>query len=142
MKGRILVIILLGISVAAWGLTRAAEQQNATPTRLAVVWTSGDPDVAHKMVLMYMHASQKNQWFNENLVIVWGSSSRLLAGDKDLQTKVRAMQADGVKFQACIACADMFGVTEDLRELDIEVKPMGKPLTGLLQDDGWDVLSF
>jgi hypothetical protein len=132
----------LAISIAAWGLTRAADQQDDPPTRLAVVWTSGDPDVAHKMVLMYMHASQKNQWFNENLVIVWGSSSRLLAGDKDLQAKVRAMQDDGVKFQACIACAEMFGVTDDLRELGIEVKPMGKPLTDMLQDDGWDVLSF
>jgi hypothetical protein len=133
---------LLGISLAVWGLTRAAERENAAPTRLAVVWTSGDPDVAHKMVLMYMHASQRNGWFDENLVIVWGPSSRLLAGDKDLQAKVRAMQDDGVKFQACIACANMYGVADALRELDIEVKGMGKPLTGLLQEDGWKVLGL
>ena len=142
MSSRHLLLVLLGISMAAWGLTIAAAQQKAEPTRLAVVWTSGDPDVAHKMVLMYMHASQKNQWFGENLVIVWGPSSRLLAADKDLQAKVRSMQDDGVKFQACVACANMYGVADDLTALGIEVKPMGKPLTDLLQDDGWDVLSF
>ena len=66
MESRYVVMVLLGVSLAAWGLTRAAEQENAAPIRLAVVWTSGDPDVAHKMVLMYVHASQKSQWFGEN----------------------------------------------------------------------------
>ena len=33
-------------------------------------------------------------------------------------------------------------VADDLRQLDIQVRPMGKPLTDLVQDDGWKVLSF
>ena len=112
------------------------------PTRLAIVWTSGDADVAHKMALMYVHASQKRAWFDENLVIVWGPSARLLAGDKELQAKVKAMQDDGVRFQACVVCADMYGVSPTLRELGVEVKPMGEPLTRLLQDDGWQVMTY
>ncbi len=121
------------------GAQRTAHKE---PTRLAIVWTSGDADVAHKMALTYVHASEKRGWFDENLVIVWGPSSRLLAADKELQAKVKAMMDDGVTFQACLACADMYGVTPKLRELGIEVKYMGEPLTKMLQDDGWDVMTF
>lgn len=51
------------------------------------------------------------------------------------------MMADGVNVQACIVCADSYGVTEALRGLGIEVKPMGRPLTGFLQSD-YEVLTF
>lgn len=134
------VVMVVVLAAAHWaGAQSAAETK---PDRLAVVWTSGDADVAHRMVLMYVHASQKRSWFDENLVIVWGPSARLLTGDKDLQAKVKSMMEEGVKFQACVVCADMYGVSPALRELGIEVKPMGEPLTRLLQDDGWDVMTF
>jgi hypothetical protein len=129
-------------ALAAVQMVDAGDESGQDPTRLAIVWTSGDADVAHRMALMYTHASQKRGWFNENLVIVWGPSARLLAADKDLQAKVKAMQDDGVKFQACVACADMYGVTPALRELGVEVKPMGEPLTRLLKNDEWEVLTF
>jgi hypothetical protein len=132
--------VLFGLAVSPY-----VGAQNTTPetlTRQAVVWTSADPDVAHRMVLMYMHASQNAGWFDENLVIVWGPSARLLAGDKDLQAKIKAMMTDGVKVQACIVCADMYGVTQTLRDMGIEVKAMGQPLSMLLQDDGWKVMTF
>ena len=74
-------------------------------------------------------------------LIVWGPSARLLAGDKDLQAKIKAMIKDGVVVQACIACADSYGVTETLRGLGIEVKAMGKPLTDILQSD-YKTLTF
>lgn len=137
--------LLAAMALLALAASHFASAQNAEetePKRLAVVWTSGDPDVAHRMVLMYVHASQKHAWFNENLVIVWGPSARLLAGDKDLQAKVKSMIDDGVRFQACVVCADMYGVAPALSEMGIEVKPMGDPLTRLLQDDGWDVMTF
>jgi len=147
MKDRkaLLVISVLACLASALAVAHFAGAQTAAdeePTRLAVVWTSGDPDVAHKMVFMYVHNSQKRAWFDENLVIVWGPSSRLLAGDKDLQEKVKAMIGDGVKFQACQACADLYGVSPALGDLGIDVKYMGEPLSKLLQDDGWDVLAF
>ena len=75
------------------------------------------------------------------VLIVWGPSSKLLVEDKDLQVKIKTMLNDGVIVQACIACADMYNVTEDLRSLGIEVKGMGKPLTEMLKSD-WKVLTF
>ncbi len=94
------------------------------------------------MVLMYGHAAKKASWFNEVSLIVWGPSTRLLAGDKDLQKKLAAMIADGVILQACIVCADSYSVTETLRGFDIEVKPMGAPLSELILDPSIHVVTF
>ena len=102
---------------------------------------SADPDVAHRVCFMYTQNAAKNQWFGEVRLIVWGPSARLLAGDKDLQAKIKAMIKDGVVVRACIACTDSYGVTETLRGLGIEVKAMGKPLTDILQSD-YKTLTF
>lgn len=139
------IAALVGCLLAGVGLshlTGAARAGSDEPTRLAVVWTSGDADVAHRMVFMYVYNAQKRGWFDRSLLIVWGPSARLLAGDKDLQAKVKEMIAAGVKVEACQACADMYGVTPALREQGIEVKYMGEPLTRILQDDRWEVMTF
>ena len=139
--------ILAAAALAAGGLAAMlARAQEAAPAgaeeaRLAVLWSSGDADVAHRVCFMYTHAAGRNRWFDQVRLIVWGPSARLLAGDKDLQAKVKAMMGDGVKVQACIACANSYGVTQRLRELGIEVKGMGKPLTELIRG-GWKVLTF
>ncbi|MCK4749057.1 MAG: DsrE family protein [Bacteroidales bacterium] len=109
--------------------------------KLAVLWVSGDRDVAEKSCLMYTHAAKRNGWFDEVVLIVWGSSSRLLAEDAELQEKVKAMKRDGVIMEACIACANMLGVTEDLESLGIDVKGMGVPLTEYLKE-GYHVLTY
>ena len=114
----------------------------AEAEKLAVLWTSGDPFVAHKVCFMYTHNAKKAGWWNEVQLIVWGPSSKLLAEDKDLQTAVKAMMADGVVVKACKACADSYGVSDDLTALGIEVKYMGKPLTEMLKSDQWQVLTF
>jgi hypothetical protein len=119
----------------------SGQETNPQNSRLAVVWTSGDPDVAHRVCFMYTNNAKKQKWFDEVTLIVWGPSARLLAGDKDLQGKIKGMLDDGVKVQACLACADSYGVTEQLRKMGIEVKYMGKPLTDLIKQ-GWHILTF
>jgi len=114
----------------------------AEAEKLAVLWTSGDPFVAHKVCFMYTHNAKKAGWWNEVQLIVWGPSSKLLAEDKDLQTAVKAMMADGVVVKACKACADSYGVLDDLTVLGIEVKYMGQPLTEMLKSHQWQVLTF
>ncbi len=136
-------VILVGLVGTAFLAANAGSGEASEPesSRLTVVWTSGDPEVAHRMCLMYAHAARKAGWFDHVLLVVWGPSARLLAADKDLQAKVKAMMADGVQVQACIACADMYGVSDDLRGLGIEVKGMGKPLSDMLRSD-WKVITF
>lgn len=141
----ILVAILGVIAIGALASSRAEARPQDGPDsivdKLAVVWTSGDPDVAHRVCLMYTHAAERAGWAGEVTLIVWGPSARLLAADKDLQAKIQQMKSDGVTVLACIACADSYGVTEDLRAQGIEVKPMGRPLTEMLRD-GYEVLTF
>lgn len=135
------LVLLIGVFAGQAFVKADSSADHMDGSRLAVLWTSGDADVAHKVCFMYTHAAKKAKWFDNVLLIVWGPSSRLLAGDKELQAKVKAMIASGVVVQACVACADMYGVSNKLRQIGIEVKPMGKPLTEMLKAD-WKVLTF
>ena len=117
------------------------QEKETSNGRLAVIWSSGDPEVAHRVCFMYTENAKKQKWFEEVTLIVWGPSARLLAGDKDLQAKIKTMIDNGVKVQACLACADSYGVTDRLRTLGIDVKYMGKPLTDLIKQ-GWHILTF
>lgn len=109
--------------------------QEKEPTKLAVLWTSGDPDVAYKVCFMYTYNAKQSKWFDEVELIIWGPSSRLLAGDKTLQAEVKKMMEAGVVVRACKACADSYGSTEKIESMGIEVRYMGVPLTQMLQGD-------
>ena len=134
------ITYIIGVKIRE-GTVQSEPTRAPQSNQLAVLWTSADPDVAHRVCLLYTHAAQKQKWFDPVRLIVWGPSARLLAGDRELQSKVQAMIADGVHVQACVVCADSYGVTDPLRALGIEVKPMGEPLTDLLKHD-WKVLTF
>ena len=126
--------------LAATSYAQGAEEPE--PSELAVLWTSADPDVAHRVGLMYTHAAKSSGWFERVRLIAWGPSQRTLVGDKDLRAKVKQMQADGVTLQACVVCAGTFGIAEELREIGFEVIPMGGPLTKFMKDPSVSVLSI
>lgn len=108
---------------------------------LVVLWTSDDPYVAERVALMYTHAAKTNHWFSNVVLVIWGPSAKLLTTDMKLQEKVKSMQKDGIVTEACIACSNMYGVTEDLENLGITVKGMGQPLSVYLKN-GAKVLTF
>lgn len=109
--------------------------------KLAVLWTSGDPEVAEKVCFMYTLNAKKQGWFDEVVLIVWGPSAKLLAENQALQDYLKKMKEQGVRVEACINCSNMYGVTDKLKEMNIDVKGMGIPLTGYLKDN-WKVLTF
>ena len=102
---------------------------------LVVLWTSGDREVALKMVFMYTLNAKLKGWWEEVILIVWGPSAKLLSQDQELQGKIEQMKEAGVALEACKACADMYGVAPDLDALGIEVKYMGVPLSDYLKED-------
>ena len=116
-------------------------EQDAETTKLGIIWTSGDREVALKMVFMYTFNAKRQGWFDEIQLVVWGPSSKLLSEDEELQEYVRRMVDAGVDLTACKACADMYGVADSLTELGVDVKYMGQPLTAMLQGD-WKVMTF
>lgn len=101
--------------------------------RLHILWTSGDREVALKMVFMYGLNSRIRGWWDEVHIIVWGASTKLLAEDSELQMHVSSMVTSGVKFSACKKCSDEYGVSDALLQLGIDVRYMGEPLTEILR---------
>ncbi len=144
LRNRMLVACcMLGLAMLCPALPVTAEEDTSLPEgKLTVVWSSADPDVAEKVCLMYTHAAKKYGWFAEVHLIVWGPSQRLLVGDPNLQAKVKQMQDDGVVVEACIACATKLNLVDSIKELGIEVKGMGVPLTKALKDPDTKVLTF
>ncbi|MFC1528790.1 DsrE family protein [Candidatus Latescibacterota bacterium] len=136
------LLTVVGIFICShFGTLNAREEKAGEPSKLLVVWTSGDKDVAIKMVYMYTYNAKKQGWFDRVRFVVWGPSSKLLAEDKELQDYLQKMKDAGVEIQACIACANMYGVTDKLKKLGIEVKGMGVPLTEMLKT-GWITMTF
>jgi hypothetical protein len=108
---------------------------------MVVIWSSGDREVAKKMVFMYTKNSKLKGWWGRVRLVVWGPSSLLLSMDLELQEELEDLQAAGVEVQACKACADLYGVTDKLESLGIEVMYMGAPLTEMLKT-GWTCLTL
>ncbi|MHB8917760.1 MAG: DsrE family protein [Desulfocucumaceae bacterium] len=102
--------------------------------KLVVLWTSGDKEVAVKMVFMYTLNSKLREWWKDVSLIVWGPSSRLLSDDAELQEYMARIIKAGVEVMACKACTDMYGVSGKLEEMGIEVKYMGLPFTQILKE--------
>lgn len=106
-----------------------------------VVWTSGDRDVASKMVFMYTKNAKLKGWWKDVTLVVWGPSAKLLSQDEELQISIKTMKEVGVELLACKACADSYGVSSNLESLGFEVKYMGEPLTAMLKSDA-HVITF
>ena len=137
-----LIIISLFMAFLLMNVARGQQPSLAGPSdTLVVLWSSGDPDVAEKACLMYASAAKKYKWFNEVILVVWGPSEKLLAENTMLKEMVAGMQKDGVIVQACVACANMYGVTNALKVCEVDVKGMGGPLTNYLKR-GYKVISY
>lgn len=135
MKIRILLFVFLfgALSLA----TQAGETpklNEPTPTteevknsdKLVILWTSGDKEVAEKMVFMYTFNSKRFGWWDDLTLVVWGPSAKLLSEDQGLQDYIKKIMEQGTVVKACKGCADMYGVSEKLEELGIEVKYMSE----------------
>ena len=111
-----------------------------SPSRLLVLWASGEKETALNMVLMYTTNSKLHNWWEEVVLLVWGAASRLAAEDPDVQACIVAARQAGVRVIACIACARNLGVVEPLQQQGIEVFPTGQFLSDWIKS-GDKVLS-
>lgn len=115
--------------------------EESPDNHLLIVWTSGDPEVAHKMVFMYAYNAQKNGWWDQVTLLVWGPSSKLSSEDPEIQETLKKMKEEGVELLACKGCADKYGVSPKLESLGIEVKYTGTYLTDFIKS-GKKVITF
>jgi len=139
--GALIVVMLLAVG-AVNGFKSAGAAEPGSHSKLLVIWSSADRDVAIKMVYMYSYNAKKNGWWDEVRFVVWGPSAKLLSEDAELQDYLKKMKDEGVVLEACKACSDMYGVSEKLAAMGIDVKYMGKPLTGMLKSGEYVSLTF
>jgi len=141
------LLVMNSVTLSAANLTEnmnesEKEMKEETPqNHLLIVWTSGDPDVAHKMVFMYAYNAQKNGWWKQVSLLVWGPSAKLSSEDPEIQESLKKMKEQGVELIACKGCADQYGVSAKLEDLGIEVKYTGTYLTDFLKS-GKKVVTF
>jgi hypothetical protein len=141
MKFKLLLFGLVFVSGSVKSLNAQEVKTNTASDTLVVLWSSGDPEVAEKACLMYAHAAKRNNWFKEVVLIVWGPSEKLLTENSVLKDKVSAMKKDGIIVEACIACSNMYGVTDALKVCEVDVRGMGVPLTHYLKR-GYKIVCF
>ena len=110
--------------------------------KLLIVWSSGEKEVAKKLILLYGSVMLERKYWDEATIMIWGPSAKLLAQDKELQEEVKVVQATGVKFNACVVCSDDYGVSDILKDLDIDLIHTGEMLTESLQNNSVKVITF
>jgi len=115
---------------------------NKTKNELLIVWSSGEREVALKLILLYGSVMLKRNYWDAATIMIWGPSAKLLAKDKELQERVKTVQESGVKFNACVVCSDDYGVSDTLSRMNIELIHTGEMLTQALQSDTTKVITF
>ena len=141
MEKKILIFASAFFMLLQFNLWAQTETPTPASDKLVIVWTSDDPYTAERMVLMYAHAAKNYGWFDDVTIIIWGPSAKMVAENIKIQEKLRTMQEDGVEIRACIVCANIYDVTEELKALGYDVRGMGVPLTEYLKS-GAKVLTF
>lgn len=145
MKFRSFGLLSLFICTLFFGVKSMAQSEDSGATllskeipgneKLVVLWTSGDREVALKMVFMYTYNAKTREWWDDITLVVWGPSAKLLTEDKELQEYMARIMEAGVTVKACKGCSDQYGVSEKLEELGINVLYIGKELSDYLKED-------
>ena len=110
-------------------------------SNLHVLWTTGEKEVAMKVIFPYLVNAKANGWWDEINLIIWGPSAKLTAEDKDIHRHLQDSTDSGITVEACLACTDSYRVTDKLRNLGIKVRYMGEPFTEYLKS-GDRVVTF
>jgi hypothetical protein len=101
--------------------------------KLYVLWTTGEKDVALRMIFIYLMDAKSMGWWDEINLIIWGPSAKLVAENRLIQRELDMIMQSGITVEACQGCTEAYGVTEKIRSLGIEVRFMGESLTEYLQ---------
>jgi hypothetical protein len=109
--------------------------------KLHLLWTTGEKEVAMKVIFPYLVNAKANGWWDEINLIIWGPSAMLTAGDPDIHRHLQDVLDSDISVEACLACTDSYAVTNILVGLGITVRYMGGPFTEYLKN-GDKVITF
>ncbi|TQV63412.1 MAG: DsrE family protein [Sulfurovum sp.] len=109
--------------------------------KLLIVWSSGDEEVAKKMVLLYSSVILPRKYWDKAHLMIWGASAKLLSQNEELQKMLQKVKETGVELSCCVVCSDDYGITEQLASMGINMTHTGEILTNALKED-WKVITF
>ena len=141
MKNKTLFTMLLFACLLFPGAMVSAQTEIPGNEKMVIVWTSGDREVALKMVFMYTLNAKTRGWWEDITLVVWGPSAKLLTEDEELQGYMKKIMDAGVTVKACKGCSDQYGISEDIEKLGIEVLYIGKELSDYIKE-GRNVLTI
>ena len=104
--------------------------------KLHVLWTTGEKEVAMKVIFPYLINAKANGWWDEINLIIWGPSAILAANDADILRQLQDVFDSEITVEACQACTDAYSVSEKLAGMGITVRYMGGPFTEYMQSEG------
>ena len=110
-------------------------------TRVFIVVSSSDKEIAAEVGLRYSLGAATKQWMDEVKVFLFGPAEKLAAHDPDVQTRLKNVLEAGVEVMACKAYADESNITGALEETGIKVVYIGAIIAQLLKD-GWASMTF
>ncbi len=103
--------------------------------KLHVLWTTGEKDVALRMVFVYLMNAKSMGWFDEIHLIIWGPSAKLLSEDLLIQQELDYLLQSGIEVDACEGCTKAYNITDKIRSLGITVRYMGESLTQIIESN-------
>lgn len=112
-----------------------------TKTKLLIVWTNGDKEVALKLPLLYGSVILERGYWEEAHLMIWGPSIKLAAHDNEIRDRLLKVCRSGVTMSACVVCSEEYAAVEALAELGVENIHTGEMLTECLKDDSWAVMT-
>jgi len=110
-------------------------------SKLHILWTTGEKEVAMKVVFPYLFFGKANGWWDELNLIIWGPSAKLVAEDIDIQDQLQDVMDSGITVEACKACTDSYSITEVIQQKGVVVRYFGASLTDYLKGSD-KVISF
>ncbi len=110
-------------------------------SKVLVIISSADREVALEVGLPYPLNAAKNQWLDEVKVVFFGPSEKLAGSDMEVQLKIKELQEHGVEVMACKYCSDRMDISKLLEKQGIKVIYVGPVISQLIKD-GWATLSF
>ncbi|MBS3769708.1 MAG: hypothetical protein KGY69_05600 [Bacteroidales bacterium] len=150
MKPLRFLMILLILSISAMQFSHA---QSGSPSKafrvwqensmnVAIIWTSGKPDIFLESIEPYCEACFTNNDHEDLTLIAWGSSVDLLAKDAAIREELASLIEMGVKVKASATLAAKYDCNEKLKEIGVEITDINKLLTEFLRDEARRIVSL
>ncbi|MBN2796076.1 MAG: DsrE family protein [Clostridia bacterium] len=101
--------------------------------KLVVLVTTNEKLALSDMVIPYIQDALNHEWWQDIIVILWGSSVKWVLNDTLVKTQMSELIKHGVQIKACKTVANQSNTTTALRSLDFDLVDPSQELTDYLK---------